>query len=153
MAWSGSKIFSSYVTDALNNATAFNAGSDTIKAALFDNTITPSQTVTSANAAYNAGVWLTAAEQQNGGWSAGGLALASKSSTFTTNVYTFTAANLANGSAATLAGAWGTLVYDTTAATVTNQAMCYNYFGGAASVTSGTLTIVWNGSGIFTLTL
>lgn len=154
MAWSNSKIFSSYITDALNNTAALAAGSDTIKAALFDNTITPSQTVTSANAAYNAGVWVTGAEQTNGGWSAGGLALTSVSSTFSSNVYTFTAANTANGSAATLSGTYGCLVYDSTLATpVAKQAMCFNYFGGANSVTSGTLTIVWNGSGIFTLTL
>lgn len=154
MAWSNSKIFSSYITDALNNTAALDANADTIKAALFDNTITPSQTVASASAAYNAGVWLTAAEQTNGGWSAGGLALASIASGFSSNVYTFDAADLANVSAATLSGAYGALVYDSTLATpVANQAMSFNYFGGAASVTAGTLTIVWNASGIFALTL
>jgi hypothetical protein len=31
--------------------------------------------------------------------------------------------------------------------------VCFNYFGGTNSVTAGTLTIIWNASGIFTLTL
>lgn len=153
MAWSASKIFSSYITDALNNTAALAAGSDTIKAALFDNTITPSQTVASASTAYNAGVWASG-EQTNGGWSAGGLALTSVASGFSSNVYTFDAADTANGSAATLSGAYGCLVYDSTLATpVAKQGMCFNYFGGSNAVTSGTLTIVWNASGIFTLTL
>jgi hypothetical protein len=30
--------------------------------------------------------------------------------------------------------------------------VCYNYFGGVNSVTDGTFTIVWNASGIFTIT-
>lgn len=155
MTWTNSKIFSSYITDALNNTTAFAAGSDTIKTTLFNTTTTPDQTVASASTAYTAGQWTTTNEvHDSAGWIAGGLALASKSSTFTTNVYTFTAANTANGSASTLSGAFGCLVYDNTLTTpVANQGMCFNYFGGSASVTSGTLTIVWNGSGIFTLTL
>lgn len=153
MAWSNSKIFSSFITDALNNTAALDLNADAPKAALFDNSITPSQTVASASSAYGAGVWASG-EQTNGGWSAGGLALASIASGFSANVYTFDAADLANGSAATLSGAYGCLVYDDTLTTpVADQGICYNYFGGAASVTSGTLTIVWNASGIFALTL
>jgi hypothetical protein len=57
MAWSASKIFSSFVTDALNNTAALDLNSDTLKVALFDNSITPSQTVASASSAYGAGVW------------------------------------------------------------------------------------------------
>ena len=30
---------------------------------------------------------------------------------------------------------------------------CYNYFGGAQQVTSGSYTIVWNGSGIASLSV
>lgn len=153
MAWSASKIFSATITDWINNTSAIDGNADTFKAALFDNTITPSQTVASASTAYGAGVWASG-EQTNGGWSAGGLSLASVTSGFSSNVFTFDAADLANGSAATLSGAYGCLVYDDTiAAPVADQGICYNYFGGAASVTSGTLTIVWNASGIFALTL
>lgn len=153
MAWSASKIFSSFITDSLNNTAALDLNTDTIKAALFDNTITPSQTVASASSAYGAGVWASG-EQTNGGWSAAGLALASIASGFSSNVYTFDAADTANGSAATLSGAYGCLVYEDTLTTpVADQGICFNYFGGANSVTAGTFSIVWNASGIFALTL
>ena len=46
-----------------------------------------------------------------------GLALASVTSSFSSNVYTFDAADTANGSAATLSGAYGCLVYDDTLTT------------------------------------
>lgn len=154
MAWSNSKIFSAFVTDSFNRTNAFDLNSDAPKAALYNNTTAPDQTVTSANSAYNAGQWVTANELSNGGWAAGGIALTSVTSTFASNVYTFDAADTANGTAATISGAFGTLVYDDTLTTpVADQGICFNYFGGTNSVTAGTLTIVWNASGIFTITL
>lgn len=153
MAWSASKIFTSFVTDSLNRTNAFDLNADTFKAALFDDTITPSQTVASASAAFGAGVWASG-QQTNGGWSSGGLALTSVTSTFSSNVYTFDAADTANGSAATLSGAYGCLVYDDTlASVVTDQGVCFNYFGGINAVTAGTLTVVWSASGVLALTL
>ena len=157
MAWSNSKIFSACVTDALNKAKGWNLGADTIEAALFDNTITPSQTVTSANSAYAAGVWASGGVSDASGWPALGRPLGSLSSTFASNVYTFSAANTVSAnSTTTLTNATGALVYDhttTSPAGVTDQGICFNYFGGANSVTSGQFTIAWNASGIFTLTL
>jgi hypothetical protein len=157
MAWTNSKIFSACLTDALNKAKGWNLGADTVEAALFDNTITPSQTVTSANSAYAAGVWASGGVSDASGWPALGRPLVSETSTFTTNVYTFTAANTVSAnSSTTLTNAYGTLVYDhttTSPAGVTDQGICFNYFGGANTVTAGTFTIVWSGSGIFTLTL
>lgn len=153
MAWSASKIYSAFITDALNNTAALDLNSDTLTAALYDNTITPSQTVTSANAAYGAGVWATG-EVSNGGWAAGGVNLSSVTSTFTSNVYTLDAADTANGTAATLSSVYGTQVYDNTLTTpVADQGICFNYFGGSNSVTSGTFTIAWSASGIISLTL
>lgn len=155
MAWSGSEIFSAFITDALNNTAALDLNSDTLKAALYDNDITPSQTATSANTAYNVDQWTaTGNEVSNGGWAAGGVALTSVASGFASNVYTFDAADTANGTAATLANVYGCLVYDDTlAAPVADQGISYHYFGGSNGVTSGTFTIVWNASGIFSLTL
>lgn len=154
MAWSNSKIFAQTVLDALAHTAAFNLGSDTLKAALYNNSITPDNTVTAANSAYNAGQWANTNEQSNGGWSAGGLALGSQSWSKSSAVDTLSAANTANGSSATLSNVYGCLVYDSTLATpVANQGVCYNYFGGSSSVTGGTLTIVWNVSGIMQLTL
>ena len=155
MAWSNSKIFSAFVTDALNNTAALDLNSDTLKAALFNNTITPSQTVTSANTAYAAGVWASGGVSDAVSWPAAGVALSGVASGFSSNVYTFDASDTTSIDAATdLTDAYGCLVYDDTlAAPVADQGVCYNYFGGANSVTNGTFTIVWNASGIFALTL
>jgi hypothetical protein len=115
MAWSASKIFMATIEDALENTTAFDANSDTFKAALYDNDITPDQTVASANTAYNAGQWTASGnEVANGGWASGGVALTSVTSSFSSNVYTFDAADTANGTAATLSNVYGCLVYDDT---------------------------------------
>lgn len=161
MAWTNSKIFTSYLTDIINNTTAMDLDTDAlIEAALFDNTITPSQTVASASTAYGAGVWAAGGVVDTGtstpaGWPALGRPLASVTSVFATNVYTFDAADTVSAnSVTTLTNAYGCLVYDKTiVAPVSGQGICYNYFGGANSVTLGTFTIVWNASGIFALTL
>jgi hypothetical protein len=154
MTWANSKIFAQTVLDGMGNTAAIDLDADTLKAALYNNSITPDNTVTAANSAYNAGQWANTNEQTNGGWSAGGLALASRTWVKSSAVCTLDAADLANGTAATLSNVFGCLVYDSTLSTpVASQGICYNYFGGAQSVTSGTLTIVWNASGIMQLTL
>lgn len=156
MAWSNSKIFTAYIEDVLENTTAMDANSDTFKAALYNNSITPDQTVSSANSAYNAGQWANTNELSSStDWPAGGVALTSVTSAFTAATYKFDAADTASaGSAATLTNVYGCLVYDDTIASpVADQGVCFNYFGGANSVTSGSFTIVWNASGIFTIAL
>ncbi len=155
MAWSASKIFTATITDALNNTTALAVGADALKAALFDNTITPSQTVASASTAYGAGVWAAGGVSDSPSWPAVGRPLASVTSTFSTNVYTFDAADTVSADATTdLTNVYGCLVYDDTLTTpVADQGICYNYFGGANSVVNGTFTVVWNASGILALTL
>lgn len=152
MAWSNSKIFMAFLEDALENAAALNLASDTHKAALYDNDITPDQTVSAANSTYNAGQWASAGNEVSDGteWDAGGEPLTSVTSGFASNVYTFDAANTpSGGTSATLANVYGCLVYDDTTA---DRGICYNYFGGSNSVTDGTFTIIWNASGIFTIT-
>src|SRR3990167_7289348 len=139
MAWTNSKIFSATMEDVLENTTAIDLNADTINVALFDNTVTPSQTVASANTAYGAGVW-----------AAGGAG-----DTFSSNVVTFDAPDTVSADATTdLASVFGCLVYDdTVAAPVADQGVCFNYFGGSNSVVNGTFTVVWNASGILALTL
>ena len=108
MAWSASKIFMATIEDILENTTAMDLNSDTFKAALYDNDITPSQTVTSANTAYNAGQWVSSGNEVYDGseWAQGGVALSSVASGFSSNVYTFDAADtVSTGSSATLADA------------------------------------------------
>lgn len=151
MAWSASKIFMAAIEDALENTAALDLNLDTFKTALFDNTITPSQTVATASSLYGAGVWASGGVFDASGWPAVGRDLASVTSAFSSNVYTFDAADTVSANATTtLTNAYGTLIYDDTTG---DQGICFNYFGGANSITSGTFTIAWNASGIFYLTL
>ena len=154
LSWSNSKIYSAFVTDAINNTASHSPAllADTINVALYNGggATATDQTVADTASGYGVGVW-AGNEITATGWTAGGLALASKTSTFASNVYTFDAADKAGGATDTVTNAYGVLVFDNTLAT--KDGICYNYFGGAASVTSGTFTVVWNGSGIFTLTL
>lgn len=154
MAFSASKVFACYLTDILNNTTAMDLNSDALlEVALFDNSITPSNTVASAASAYGAGVWASGGQSSSTSWPALGRPLASVTSTFSSATYTFDAADTVSAdSSCTLSGTYGCLVYDhTIASPVADQGICFNYFGGANAVTAGTFTIVWNASGIFTL--
>jgi len=138
----------------MTRATVYDVDTDAILVALYNNSITPDQNVTTANSAYNVAQWATAQEvYQAGQWAQGGVALSSivvDSATAATVKYT--AANTASGSAATLASVYGCLVYDNT--TGTKGGFCFNYFGGTQSVTNGTFTVVWNATnGIFAFAL
>lgn len=156
MAWSASAIFRPFLADVLDNTTAIDLGADTIKVALYNNSITPDNDVTSANSAFNAGQWATANEvTESGQWATGGVALASQTvNSATADVVFFDAADTASGSAADLANVYGCLVYsDTITTPVADQGICYNYFGGANSVVNGTFTVVWSANGILRFTL
>lgn len=157
MAWSASKIFRPFIADSLGNTAALDLDADSIKAALYNNSITPSQDVTSANSAYNAGVWLTANEvSDTTHWAAGGIAIANKVLNSASAGIVFLDADdtPSADSSATLANVYGVLHYDSTLSTpVANQGICYNYFGGAQSVTAGLFTIVYSVNGILRLTL
>lgn len=157
MAWTNSKIFTAYIQNIVTNVTAMDLDTDALlKVALFDNTLTPSQTVAAASSAYGTGVWAAGGVFDASGWPAVGRDLASVTvSAATVNPITFDAADTVSAnSTTTLTNAYGCLVYDDTITTpVADQGICYNYFGGANSVTSGTFTVVWNAAGIFTLTL
>lgn len=132
---------------------------DTVNVALFNNTPSPDASAAVGSTGYNTGQWVTANEVTGSGiWAAGGRPLASKTYTLTTagtqttaSVLSFAAANLAGAGTGTLTNAYGCLVYDNTitAGTVAAQGMCFNYFGGAQSVTSGTFQINWDATGIF----
>ena len=156
MAWSNSKMFRAFLADAVDNTAALDLGADTCKAALFNNSVTPDQNVTSANSAFNVGQWANTNEvSQSGQWAAGGVALAGQTvNSGTSGVVFFDANDTASGSAATLSSVYGCLVYDDTIATpVADQGICFNYFGGSNSVVNGTFTIVWATNGIWRITL
>lgn len=157
MAWTNSKIMMATLTDVLNNTTALDVNSDAWKVALYDNSITPSQTVASASAAYGGGVWAAGSGanlNDTSGWPYVGRPLANIASGFSSNVYTFDADDTVSAnSSTTLVNAFGCLTYDDTLTTpVADQALCFNYFGGTQSVTAGTFTLVYNAAGIATIT-
>lgn len=144
------------VADMFGNIAAFDLDADSIKAALYNNSITPDNDVASASSAYNTGQWAVANEiSQAIQWPAGGVALTGQTvNSATADVVFFDANDTASGSSATLSGVFGTLVYDDTlAAPVADQGLSYNYFGGSNSVVSGTFTIVWHANGIIRATL
>lgn len=158
MSWSQSQIFRPAVADVWDNTCPIDLGSDVPKAALFNNTPTPDNDVTAALSAYNAGSsqWLTANEVfQAGQWPQGGVALAGTSlNSASADVVFYDATDTASGSAATLANAYGALIYDDTLTTpVADQGLCYLYYGGPNSVTNGTFTSVWNVLGLLRWTL
>jgi hypothetical protein len=149
MAWSASRVFQQWVSDMIANTMAFDYDADTIKVALYNNSITPDGTVSAANSAYNAGQWANTNEVTSStDIPAGGLTLASKTNTASAGNITIDAADTASGSAAT-GTVYGNLAYsDTLASPVAKQGACYNYYGGAVTVTAGTLTIVWHANGL-----
>lgn len=156
MAWSASKIFSQFLLAALDRTTAHDLDTDVPKVALYDNDITPDNTVSLATSAYNTGQWVITGNEvsEAGQWAAGGVVLASHDVTTATTTVTYDAADTASGSAADLANVYGCLVYNDTIVTPTaDPGICYNYFGGANSVVNGTFTVVWNASGIMSFSV
>lgn len=147
-----SKIFTSFITDVMNNTTAMDMNSDTIQIMLYNNSGTPDQTVASASTAWNAGQWTTTNEATATGWPSGGLSLSSVTSVFSSVTYTLDAADKAGGATDTIVDTRGCLIFDNTIATpVVKQGICYLSFGGLQAVTAGTLTVVFNASGILTI--
>lgn len=165
MAWSGSAVFQEFVKNpatARVNAATIPTGyvdllTDSVKVALFDSSITPDKDAVVGQTGYNSGSsqWLVADEVTHANWAAGGRVLGSDTYTDVANAMMYDAADLAGGGTLTLADVNGCLVYDDaiTAGTVADQGVCYNWFGGAQSVTSGTFTIVWHANGIFRFTV
>jgi hypothetical protein len=155
MAWSNSRIFRPFIADVFDNTTAVDLGTDVPKAALYGTTPTPSADVTSANSAYAVDQWIVGSEITHANWPAGGRPLASTSLNSATSLTVFyDAADTAGAGTLTLAGVFGTLVYDDTLTTpVADQGISFNYFGGTQSVTAGTFTIVWHANGIWRITI
>jgi hypothetical protein len=158
LAWSASAIFQQAMLNPIARGVAATSGFPTtyaglvadalVKAALFNNTTTPDKTVTAANSAYAVGQWVVGNEVTDAtNWTASGRALGTKSFAIDTGSSSicFTAANTAGAGNVTITNAFGCLIHDgtITGGTAADQGICYNYFGGAQSVTAGTFTIIW----------
>lgn len=85
---------------------------------------------------------------------AGGRQISGDSVTQSGGQVTYTGNNLTGTATLTMSGINGCLIYDATitGGTVAGQGVCYNYFGGALSVTSGTFSVSWNVNGIAVFT-
>lgn len=160
MAWTNSRVFREWVRGPVMQAsgTGFTGlDSDTVKAALFNDLVSPDADADVTAAGYGSGTWTTAREVSGGtNWPAGGRALTGK--TFgvpETGVARFDAADLSAGGTVTLSDAYGCLIYDDsiTGGTVADQGVAFLYFGGAQSVVSGTFTVVWNDRGVMSFTV
>lgn len=156
MAWSNSKIFAQMLLAALDRTTTHDLDTDTPKVALYDNDITPDNSVSLANSAYGAGQWVSAGNEvsEAGQWATAGVALSGHDVTTSGTTVTYDATDTASGSAADLANVYGAFVYNDTITTPTaDPGICYNYLGGANSVVNGTFTVVWSASGIMSFSL
>ncbi len=159
MAWSASAAFVEwFVQTAQVSGTGYTGlDSDTVKAALYNDSITPDRDAAVASTGYDTGAWDNTNEVTDAtNWPAGGRTVSSKTfTTPSTGVFRFDAADTAGGGTLTISNAFGCLVYNDTitGGTVADQGICYNYFGGGQSVTSGTFTIVWSANGIFEVTV
>jgi hypothetical protein len=129
-----------------------NLATDAVKAALFNNSVTPDRDAAVTNTGYNSGTWVTANESTGSSeWVAGGRALTGKAVTASAGgLVTFSAAGLPGTVAITMANVYGCLIYDDsfTGGTVQDQGIAYEYFGGNNPVTSGTFSLNWDTRGV-----
>lgn len=153
MAWSTSNGNAYYVYAMGTNAVK--PSTDAFKVALFGNSVVPAQSATQALTEYAgaSATWSTGNEASGTGYTAGGVAISSPGwaqnyNSQGANVVAFSSAGTPQWTTATFT-AYGCLPYDTTAS---NQAISWNYFGGAQQVTAGTFSISWAANGIMTLT-
>ncbi len=86
-----------------------------------------------------------------GGYTTGGATLASKTLSVSSLVSTFDADDVA-WTSATFACAEAH-IYDDSRATPVKPLISYVDFGGTQTVTAATLTLIWDASGIFTITI
>ena len=160
MAWDGSGIFREFIYDQVFSGTLnITDTNDVIQVALYDNAVAASATekdASAANAAYGSGSWTTTNElAATGNYALKGEELLTQTVTNETNAVEFDAADTAWANLTTSKDTYGCLVFDDTTTTPTaDRGICFNYFGGAQSVTGGTFTIVWNATnGIFRVTV
>lgn len=167
MAWTDSRVFREWPKSIMGQGQTASVlpagyaglGADTVKVALFNNSVTPDRDAALTSTGFNTGTWTTTNEVTDAtNWVSGGRTLASKTfTTPSTGVFMFDAADLAGGGTVTLTNAFGCLVYDDTVTAgtggIADQGVSFNYFGGAQSVTAGSFTVVWNANGIVRFTV
>src|SRR5689334_17651737 len=122
MAWTDSRVLRAWPlavmgqgqTAAVLPAGYAGLGADTVKVALFNNSVTPDKDAALTSTGFNTGTWTTGNQVTDAtNWVSGGRTLASKTlTTPSTGIMMFDAADLAGGGTVTLTNAYGCLVYD-----------------------------------------
>ncbi len=156
MAWSASAVFDQTVLCAFDRTDNRDYDADAFKVALYDNDPVPARDVSLANTATNVGQWAYTGNEVTdaSGWPSGGRSLVSPDITTGSGFVMWDATDTASAnSTTTLSAFYGCHVWDDTVTTPTaDPGVCYNYFGGSQSVTSGLMTIVWHANGIWRAT-
>lgn len=137
------KLYGNVFAKAFNKE--INLASDTIKVALCTSTYTPDQDAHT----YFSNI---TNEVSGTGYTAGGVALASKTVTYSsgTNTLTFDAADT-SWTSSTLTARYA-VIYDSTGTASTSPLIAYVDFGADVSSSAGTFQITWDAAGIFTIT-
>ena len=149
-AISASGLFYLTFRDIFQNDTAVDLLADTIKAALFTNSVTNPNFDT--NTAYAAAPF-NANEVAGTGYTAGGAALANDTITVSSGTLVYDADDT-SWAGSTITNARGALLYDDTITTpVADPAIGLVNFGADYSTSNGTFTIQWAAGGIFTIDL
>lgn len=156
MAWTASKVLIGAIVDMFGNTVAYDLNTDAFKVALYNDSITPNQVVTSALGCYGSGVWTAGSSpnvQDATGWPYAGRSLVTVTLTdYSAATVVFDAADTVSANdTTTLASVYGCLNYNDTIAAPADQGLSYHYFGGIQGVTSGRFTIAWSGSGIVSI--
>jgi hypothetical protein len=160
MAWTVSAIFREWPKALLDvPPTAYTGLSgDTVRCALFASGITPDKDAAVSATGYNTGVWTTANEKTGASeWVAKGRALANDAVTnAASGTVMYDADDLAGSASVTMSNVEGALILDdtiTSGNTIADQGVCFLWFGGAQSVTSGTFSVNFNANGILRFTV
>lgn len=149
-AFSASGLFYLTFRDILQNDTAVDLLADTMKVALFTNSITTPNFDT--NTAYAAAPF-NANEVSGTGYTAGGAAVANDTITVSSGTLVYDGDDT-SWTSSTFSSVRGGLLYDDTITTpVADPAVMAVTFGADYAVTAGTFTIQWSASGIFTIDL
>lgn len=172
MAWSESRLMRQWMQDVLAQTYTTMSQVDldlaaNLKAALYDDTITPTvdavnlaSTYTGTGSQFQAAGGQTGATQvfHTGQWAQGGIAVPTPAvSVVAAGIVQFSSANIVSGAAATMSNIEGMFLYFDNVTAPANQVKAglgYWWFGGTNyAVTAGTLTITPNASGLFRITV
>lgn len=150
MAFTASGAFRQTFIDDWKRTVDINLDLETHKGALFGNSGTPDFDDTAAHNAYNGsgGAWVTANEVTGTGYTATGVALASKTVTYDTATDQIRLDAADSSWTTSTITARRAVVYKDTGTSTTSPLLAQVDFGADVSTTAGTFQITWDATGI-----